>query len=549
MIGKNIKKHLTGFSLVICYLSLGVALTSCEDFLVTESKSALSTDNAYSAAANIDQNLTGVYGALKPFALYYMAMSEFRSDNLFITTEQRTNEYSDCAQFNGTGLLNDNLISNCWADHYTLISAANVLLDHLGEAGLTEAQQTQYEAEARFLRALSYFDLVRFFGRVPISLHEISPAEAFSIPQSEAIDVYNKVIVPDLEYAIDRLQETATDYKGVEHSERVKRIAAQALLGKVYMQMAGYPLYQDTKAKAQALLAEVLTKESVYWVPTMDGWNRMWVHENDNKNFIFEIQYTADKGQGNTASPISKTQNTYADEYCNAYLTVGPHVYVERDLQDHFLVSNTFENADGTTTEEYVDQRLVGTINTGQAYDEETGQYVGGATDQNNFLVKFFEHKMKRASLGLSDMDAEIVDRTCWPQNWPVLRIEDIMLLYAECVGNTAEGYSYLNKIRKRAGLSELKEMTAENYQAAVAYERRCELLGEGHRWFDQVRQNTFVEEIRTMMANYRDKRDQAHSSNYTIYANRVTQNSALYPIPMSQIRIREGLYQQNPGY
>lgn len=549
MIGKNIKKHLTGFSLVICYLSLGVVLTSCEDFLVTESKSALSTDNAYSAAANIDQNLTGVYGALKPFALYYMAMSEFRSDNLFITTEQRTNEYSDCAQFNGTGLLNDNLISNCWADHYTLISAANVLLDHLGEAGLTEAQQTQYEAEARFLRALSYFDLVRFFGRVPISLHEISPAEAFSIPQSEAIDVYNKVIVPDLEYAIDRLQETATDYKGVEHSERVKRIAAQALLGKVYMQMAGYPLYQDTKAKAQALLAEVLTKESVYWVPTMDGWNRMWVHENDNKNFIFEIQYTADKGQGNTASPISKTQNTYADEYCNAYLTVGPHVYVERDLQDHFLVSNTVENADGTTTEEYVDQRLVGTINTGQAYDEETGQYVGGATDQNNFLVKFFEHKMKRASLGLSDMDAEIVDRTCWPQNWPVLRIEDIMLLYAECVGNTAEGYSYLNKIRKRAGLSELKEMTAENYQAAVAYERRCELLGEGHRWFDQVRQNTFVEEIRTMMANYRDKRDQAHSSNYTIYANRVTQNSALYPIPMSQIRIREGLYQQNPGY
>ncbi len=549
MIGKNIKKHLTGFSLVICYLSLGVALTSCEDFLVTESKSALSTDNAYSAAANIDQNLTGVYGALKPFALYYMAMSEFRSDNLFITTEQRTNEYSDCAQFNGTGLLNDNLISNCWADHYTLISAANVLLDHLGEGGLTEAQQTQYEAEARFLRALSYFDLVRFFGRVPISLHEISPAEAFSIPQSEAIDVYNKVIVPDLEYAIDRLQETATDYKGVEHSERVKRIAAQALLGKVYMQMAGYPLYQDTKAKAQALLAEVLTKESVYWVPTMDGWNRMWVHENDNKNFIFEIQYTADKGQGNTASPISKTQNTYADDYCNAYLTVGPHVYVERDLQDHFLVSNTVENADGTTTEEYVDQRLVGTINTGQAYDEETGQYVGGATDQNNFLVKFFEHKMKRASLGLSDMDAEIVDRTCWPQNWPVLRIEDIMLLYAECVGNTAEGYSYLNKIRKRAGLSELKEMTAENYQAAVAYERRCELLGEGHRWFDQVRQNTFVEEIRTMMANYRDKRDQAHSSNYTIYANRVTQNSALYPIPMSQIRIREGLYQQNPGY
>ena len=526
-----------------------LALTACEDYLITESKSALSTDNAYSSPANIDQNLTGVYGALKPFSQYYLAMSEFRSDNLFITTEQKSNDYSDCAQFNNTGLLNDNIVSNCWSDHYTLISAANVLLDRMGGAGLTEAQAAQYAAEARFLRALSYFDLVRFFGRVPLSLHEISPAEAFSIPQSEALDIYNQVIIPDLQYAAEHLGETAVDYQGVEHSERVKRIAAKALLGKVYMQMAGYPLYQDTKSKAQALFAEVLAKQDNYWVGNMDSWNRMWVHENDNRHFIFEIQYVAEKSQGNPATPLSKPSNTYADDYCNAYLTTGPHVYVERDLQDHFLISNTIENEDGTTTEEYIDQRLLGTINTGQAYDEESGQYIGGATDQNNFLVKFFEHKMKRASLGLSDMDAEIVDRTYWPQNWPILRIEDIMLLYAECVGNTAEGYSYLNKIRTRAGLSELKELSAENYQQAVAYERRCELLGEGHRWFDQVRQNTFVDDIRTMMTNYRDKRDQAHSSNYTIYANRVTQNSALYPIPMSQIRIREGLYQQNPGY
>ncbi|MBQ7420281.1 MAG: RagB/SusD family nutrient uptake outer membrane protein [Prevotella sp.] len=526
-----------------------LALTACDDYLVTESQSSLSTDNAYSAAANIDQNLTGVYGALKPFAQYYLAMSEFRSDNLFITTEQKTNDYSDCAQFNNTGLLNDNTVSNCWADHYTLIAAANVLLDRMSGAGMTEAQVKQYTAEARFLRALSYFDLVRFFGRVPVSLHELSPSEAFAIPQSEPLEVYNQVIVPDLEYAIENLAETPVDYQGNEHSERVKNIAAKALLGKVYMQMAGYPLYQDTKDKAQALFAEVLTKLDNYWVSSMDSWNRMWVHENDNKNFIFEIQYVAEKGQGNPATPLSKPSNTYADDYCNAYLTTGPHVYVERDLQDHFLLSNTIENADGTTTEEYIDQRLVGTINTGQAYDEETGQYIGGATDQNNFLVKFFEHKIKRASLGLTNMDAEIVDRTCWPQNWPVLRIEDIMLLYAECVGNTTEGYNYLNKIRTRAGLSELKELSAENYQKAVAYERRCELLGEGHRWFDEVRQNTFVEDIRTMMVNYRDKRDQAHSSNYTIYANRVTQNSALYPIPMSQIRIREGLYTQNPGY
>ena len=544
----NIYNKVRAILLLLAPCSL-LLFASCEDYLNTVSKSALTTDNAYAKAAGVDQDLTGVYGCLKPFAKYYFVMSEFRSDNLFNITEARTREESDCAQFNTTGLLNDAIVSSCWADHYTLIAAANVLLDHIGEAGMSESVKRQYMAEARFLRGLAYFDMVRFFGRVPVSLHEISPDEAFALGQSEAVDVYNQAIVPDLQYAVENLQETATDYLGNPRSERVTKTAAQALLGKVYLQMAGYPLYQDTKDKAQSLFAEVLKNMNKYWKNSMSDWNLMWVHENDNKNFIFEIQYIAEKNQGNPATPYSRSGNTYADDYCNANLTTGSHVYVERDLQDHFLITSDIDNGDGTTTTEYIDKRLYGTINTGQTYNEETGQYEGGAIDQNNFCTKFFEHKIKRKSLGLSDMDAEITDRTFWPQNWPVLRIEDVMLLYAECVGNTTEGYQYLNMIRQRAGLSELKELSADAFQKAVAFERRCELLGEGHRWFDQVRQNTFVEEIRTTFTNYRDKRDASHSSNYTIYANRVTQNSALYPIPMSQIRIREGLYQQNPGY
>ncbi len=528
-----------------------VGLSACEDYLETPSRSNMSTDNSYSSPANIDMALTGVYGALKPFATYYFVMSEFRSDNMFNITESKTRDESDCAQFNSTGLLNSSMVASCWSNHYTLIAAANVLLDRIEGGGLTDDLLKQYTAEARFLRALSYFDLVRFFGRVPISLHEIAPNDAFNIAQSEPLEVYQQVIVPDLEYAVENLQETATDYLGVTHSERATKLAAQALLGKVYLQMAGYPLYQDTKDKAQTLFEEVISHFDFTnkWAANMDAWNKMWIHENDNKHFIFEIQYVAEKDQGNPATPYSRVSNTYADIYCNAYLTVGSHIYVERDLQDHFLITNSLENADGSVTEEYIDKRFGGTIDTGYYLDEETGEYIGGGTDANNFCVKFFENKVKRHNLGYSDMDASITDRTYWPQNWPVLRIEDIMLLYAECVGNTTEGYQYLNQIRKRAGLSELKELSAEAFQDAVRQERRYELLGEGHRWFDEVRQNTFVDDIRTMMINYRDKRDNAHSSNYTIYANRVTQHSALYPIPISQMRIREGLYQQNPGY
>lgn len=526
------------------------ALTSCQDFLQTDSKSALTTDNAYSKPASIDQNLTGVYGTLKPFAEYYFAMSEFRSDNMFMTTESKTNQYSDCGQFNNTGLLNDAIVSNCWADHFKLIASANVLIGRMGDSQLGDDVKRQYEAEARFLRALSFFDLVRFFGRVPMALNELSPEEAFQLPQSDAIDIYNKAIIPDLEYAVANLKDVATDYLGKEHSERATKLAAKALLGKVYMQMSGFPLYQDTKNMARDLFKEVLDEYDwgKRWAQTSSDWEKMWIHDNDNKYFIFEIQYIAEKGQGNTATPLTRTSNSQADEYCNAYLTAGPHVYVERDLQDHFLETKGSSDEGGTAaTEEFIDKRLYGTVNTGQSYDEETGEYTGGAKDQNNFLVKFFEHKMKRKQLGYTDMDTEIVDRTYWPQNWPVLRIEDVMLLYAECVGNTAEGYKYLNQIRSRAGLAELRELSAEAFQKAVTTERRYELLGEGHRWFDEVRQNTYVNDIRTMMLNYRDKRE--NKSEYTIYANRVTVNSYLYPIPMSQMRIREGLYQQNPGY
>ena len=163
----------------------------------------------------------------------------------------------------------------------------------------------------------------------------------------------------------------------------------------------------------------------------------------------------------------------------------------------------------------------------------------------NTFYVKFFENKLKRADLGYVDMDATIVDRSYWPQNYPVIRLEDIMLLYAECVGNTDEGYDMLNKIRLRAGLPELYELSDEAYQDAVADERRYELAEEGHRWHDLVRQEKYVETLQEMFA--RD--DKTMDGTYKAFISRVTKDMYLYPIPQSQIEVRTGLYTQNPGY
>lgn len=146
----------------------------------------------------------------------------------------------------------------------------------------------------------------------------------------------------------------------------------------------------------------------------------------------------------------------------------------------------------------------------------------------------------------MTDMDASIVDRTYWPQNFQLLRIEDIMLLYAECVGNTAEGREMVNRIRHRAGLADIEASLSEaEFQKAVQDERRYELAEEGVRWFDLIRRNEYVNTIKQMF----NDNDDTVNGTYKQYASRVTADMYLYPIPQSQIEVRKGLYTQNKGY
>lgn len=291
-------------------LALSVALltNSCDNYLTTPSQSQMTIENFYNSPKEVDQALTGIYGTLKPFSKYYFGMSELRSDNMFEIKESRGNDYSECAQFDNSNLVDNGLVKSCWDDHYTLIAAANVMIDKIQKVSFSSDEiKKQYEAEARFLRALSYFDLVRFYGRVPLSLHTLSVDEAFSLKQSEPQLIY-EAIVDDLLFACENLQMEAIDYNGDIQQGRVTKMAAYALLGKVYMQMAGYPYYitesktpngnGDTKEAAKQLFKSVIDyafTHNKYWTSTADEWGKQFFSEGDNKTFIFEIQYTNEK--------------------------------------------------------------------------------------------------------------------------------------------------------------------------------------------------------------------------------------------------------------
>lgn len=307
-----------------------------------------------------------------------------------------------------------------------------------------------------------------------------------------------------------------------------------AMLGRVYLTLSGFPYYESYETEATELFKIIIDYSAAHsnkwWAPNMTEWNKQWIHENDNKYPIFEIQYAMTQGMGNPMTPYcSGNMQPYTDWAKKGFLVADVSMITPDDLIKHFTTEPETD-ADGN---EYVDQRGPMTFSGFEL--NEQGEYDEG-TEGNQFNIKFIEYIKKRATLGYATIDDQMVDRTCWPQNFPIIRFEDVLLMYAELVGPTTDGYAAINRIRTRAGLPALSGLSADDFQQAVRRERQYELAGEGQRWHDLVRWNVYVD---TMKKVYAD----------TPYAAFVKAESYLYPIPWVQMKVREGLYEQNPGY
>ncbi len=358
------------------------------------------------------------------------------------------------------------------------------------------------------------------------------------------------MIVPDLQYAVENLLDTPARYDGDEAKAtgRASKLAAKALLAEVYLTMAGYPVQDETKAdSAKTLMKEVIdatygAATQTKWATDMTEWNKMWIHENDNQYFLFEIQYATDEttSQGNPITPrsVDAWHGTYYGGN-KGQLSAGSYMYgyVEPQLRDHFLTKAD----DGT----YADKRCEGTITVKNA----SGGVLDPASRRDFYFSKFWEHKAKREAAGYSDMSGSLnANIYTWPQNFPITRVENIMLYYAEVAG-MEEGLPYLNAIHTRAGLPEYTAAdfeSEEDYQKAVSNERRYELAEEGYRWFDLVRRNEWQQTMRDMFLD-----DSETSTNEALggYSQNVQSFTYIYPIPLTQVNLREGLYNQNPGY
>lgn len=502
--------------------------SSCEDFLDVKSPSSRPTDDFYSTPNQCEQALLGIYNGLMPLSEYYILLCEGRCDDVWTEpADDKQRDYVDISVFNPS-IYTISTLNSAWNDLYKIVARANLFLEKIESVEFPEVEdidvKSTFIAEARFLRAYAYFDLVRFFGRVPVSLHSLTVDEAMSLKQSEDFEVYANAIIPDLQYAIENMRKQAYTADGSKaEAGRATLVAAKALLGRVYLTMSGFPLYDSAKeAEAQKLLKEVIDyaeKEGLYWNDSRESWPHIWISDNDNKNHIFEIQYVSEKDYGNPMVFIS-VPNVGTDY-------IGIQMSGNRITCSDALAALYEQNPNDIRYEYTVDP-------------------------DKNYFTKFFEHKIKRKELGYTDIDGLIVDRTYFPINYPLIRLEDVMLMYAEIVGPTAEGIEMVNRIRTRAGLGELSgsQRTEEAFAVAVDEERRRELAFEGIRWHDIVRHNTYVECVTAKFNDYiYDDGGNVIHPEAIKYLSNIQPGTYIYPIPDTQMKAHPGLYEQNEVY
>ena len=525
--------------------------TSCEDYLDQPPVNLLSSNGFFQTTAQANQGVLGIYADLR-YATdqTYYHLSEVRSDNAWVNPEPNgQRDYADIGAFRaGSELI---MAESAWNMWYKVIYDANVAIQKIeGATYDNETVQAQLLNEAHFLRGYAYFELCRLFGNIPVVTEPLSPSVVNNTPQTDAKTVINEVVIPDLKEALnlpDKGKVLNAVGKAVPEQGRADKTAAAAMLARVYMTLAGFP-FNDASATAQAktYISQVLAKKADYWASDITEWRKQWTPDYNNKYSIFAIQYRTG-GTGNTG--IFNLVKSLPPSYTNGVNVrlFGNDIYVEKTLRFEFdrtysngnkdLRGNGWSLLDGYEAE-------ANTVAYPTTYEDVT---VGSETMNvatNSMFYKPLPSKPKMDELGLTMSYSDLKDANDWPVNFPVLRIEDIMLLNAEIMcaeGNASGAIAVVNEIRGRAGCDAVSATTADEALKLVKRERRLELMGEGVRWFDEVRYGTWKQDIIDMFARYNNPSGTSTSN--------VADGRYLYAIPANQMNINPGLYQQNTGY
>jgi hypothetical protein len=448
-----------------------VVLGSCKkDFITIQPKGQFLTQNYYT---NRDQAYSGLVAA---YDVMRKNAGGFENMITMMNAGSDDNYAGGGGASDGAGIqsfsnytINPNTIpGSFWNDYYQGIFRANILLQKLPGTTMDAGEKARFTAEAKALRATYYFNLVRMFKNIPLLLEPLGASEIYDVTQAAPADVY-KQIEKDLNEAIPDLPSSVV--KATE-AGRFTKGAAQAMLGKVY-------LYDNKKTEAAAMLAQVNGtpgQPNQYGNHLLANFADLWVFTNKfNAESILEAVHT-DKSNADWGFWGSS-----ADEGNSAAQMVGPRSYqkIGPNAPDIYpsgwsfnvWTQNFYDAIKGDPRFNATVLDLKALAAAGEA------KYIEGYQNTGYFLRKMIPMRSDiRTGGGSVELNFQ--------QNDYIIRLADTYLLEAEALGGTgARAQALLDAVRARVGLPSIPVS-----MDAIKNERRLELAGEGHRFFDLVR-------------------------------------------------------------
>ncbi|HEX8429614.1 RagB/SusD family nutrient uptake outer membrane protein [Hymenobacter sp.] len=491
-------------------------LSGCEKELDQNPLSSGSTPTFYRSQADFDQALAAAYQPLTGYPSRALNLSETRSDNIYGVDDLGVRDWAPVNNFS-TALVNNPYVAEAWTTNYRGIFRVNTVLDQLALNGsaVSDATRPRLEGEAKFLRAFYYFDLVRFFGKVPVYETALLPDAVAKIPRSPVEDVY-KLIISDLQTAISSLPATYDNAVSADKPNvgRATANAAKSLLALVYLTRSG-PTYgiegpglnTNEYNLALPLLNDVLNSGKYSFLASYPD---IFSYTNENnREVVFDIQF-----QGGGTGLGSDFPGLLVPD---AYFTFLKIPYASGGLEIRPIANDLLNS--------YSAGDVRKTFNFAEGYVSTTG------FRETRWLMKKYLNENLRGP-----------GRLDWPINWIVLRYTDLLMMKAECIlhgvgGTQTDVDNIVNQVRARAGVTtKLTNVTLPQ----LMEERRRELAGEGSRWHDLVREGLVLTRMNAWIP-VEDTRNRM--------ARNIDANQIIYPVPQSELSAAPGLYDQNPGY
>lgn len=501
---KNMIKH----KIILAALAATTLLTGCSDsFVETDAPYGINSDSYFNSEDDYYNALIGAYDVLQS-TYVNVIMGEIASDNANAGGESATDVigWQQIDRMQQTPV-NDNL-KNVWDWNFAGVQRAAFILENQDKIDFDG--KDQIIGEAYFLRAYFNFELVKWFGAIPTKPEgQFVLGEETSIPRTVVEDVYT-YIENDLLEAKSRLSATAPEVG------RVTLGAAQALLGKVY-------LFQDEFALAAEELDDVINSGMyhLYGTEGSEDYTNLFEYSAENSaESVFEIQYTGTEGagfgclqcsEGNVMVGFSGIRGYSGPVFEGGY---GFNLPTEEAY-------NAFDSDDMRRDVSILDIEAWAAANPSVEYS------IGNQDPQTGHTGYYNRKYLPRINDNLGDANLT------QPNNYRAIRYADVLLMAAEAYnrGNLSDAtaQNYLNQVRRRAFGDQNHDViaTGSTLTNIIWNERRLELVGEGHRFFDLVRTGTAAAAI----------------DGFTTGKNEV------FPIPLQEIQFSQGNWQQNPNY